>query len=53
MLTSYDIILLYFFSEWKRVGNVHFVTFEDIPINKGGGMFLNGSFYAPVDGLYW
>ena len=34
-------------------GKVHYVTFEDIAINKGGGMFLNGSFYAPVDGVYW
>ena len=34
-------------------GKVHFVSFEDIAMNKGGGMFLNGSFYAPVDGVYW
>ena len=39
------------FSEYD--GKVHFVSFEDIAMNKGGGMFLNGSFYAPVDGVYW
>ena len=29
------------------------VTFEDIRINDGGGMHLNGSFIAPIDGVYW
>ena len=37
----------------SKPGTVQVVTFEYIPINVGGGMFLNGSFIAPVTGVYW
>ena len=32
-------------------GTIHVLTFDSIPINVGGGMFLNGSFFAPVSGV--
>ena len=28
------------------------IPFEDIPVNRGGGMMRNGSFVAPVAGVY-
>ena len=37
----------------SKPGTVQVVTFEYIPITVGGGMFLNGSFIAPVTGVYW
>ena len=29
------------------------ITFDNIPVNVGGGMFPNGWFIAPVSGVYW
>ena len=49
-------VKMYVFRETETNGVVrklHFITFEDIVTNIGGGMFLNGSFYAPFAGLYW
>ena len=40
-------------SNQTNSGPVHVVTFDHIPINVGGGMLLNGSFIAPVAGVYW
>ena len=44
-----------YYKEWWRDygGESHNMTFESIHVNDGGGLQPNGSFMAPVDGLYW
>ena len=38
-------------NETNKVSND--VTFDNIPVNVGGGMFPNGWFIAPMTGVYW
>ena len=42
------------FGDWQYWNKeMHTVTFEVVRSEIGAGMRLNGSFFAPVDGVYW